>query len=164
MRRSHFLLLVGAALGAACSASIAPDVLGRAVPLVRLRPEPYSLTYYSGLDHPERTVVRDEIAWREVWAAIWRGHSPEPPLPQVDFAQEMLVVVALGERLTGGFGIFADSAFTDNEQFVIQVRTIAPGPRCFTTQALTQPVDVARVPRTELAIRFREQPEVHDCG
>src|SRR5688572_2509444 len=163
MRRSYFLLLVGAALGAACSASMAPGEPGRAVPLVRLRPEPYSFTNYSGLDQPERMVVRDEAAWREVWAAIWQGHSPEPPLPEVDFVQEMLVVVALGERPTGGFGIFADSAFTEGEELVIRVRTIAPGPRCYTTQALTQPVDVARVPRTDLAVRFRDQPEVHEC-
>lgn len=163
MRRSYLVLLVGATLGAACSASVTAGEPDRAVPLARLRAEPYPLTSYSGLDQPVRMVVRDEVAWREVWTAIWRGHSPEPPLPEVDFSQDMLVVVALGARPTGGFGIFADSAFTDNEELVIRVRTIAPGPRCFTTQAFTQPVDVARVPRMELAVRFRDQPEVHDC-
>jgi hypothetical protein len=163
MRCPYFLVLVGAALGAACSASIVPGEPGRAVPLVRLRAEPYSFTYYSGLDQPERIVVRDEAAWREIWAAIWRQASPEPPLPEVDFSQDMLVVVALGERLTGGFGILADSAFATEDELVIRVRTIAPGARCGTTQALTQPVDVARVPRAELAVRFRDQPEVHEC-
>ena len=162
MRCPYFTVLVGAALAAACSASVVPGEPGRAVPLVRLRAEPYSLTYSSGLTQPERIVIRDEAAWREVWAAIWRRHSPQP-LPEVDFSQEMLVVVALGERPTGGFGILADSAFADDKELVIRVRTITPGPRCGTTQALTQPVDVARVPRTALAVRFRDQPEVHEC-
>ena len=162
MRCPYFTVLLGAALGAACSASVVPEEPGRAVPLVRLRAEPYSFTYSSGLAQPERIVVRDEGAWREVWEVIWRQHSPQP-LPEVDFSQEMLVVVALGERPTGGFGILADSAFADDKELVIRVRTITPGPRCGTTQALTQPVDVARVPRTELAVRFRDQPEVHEC-
>lgn len=163
MRRWYFVLLVGAALGAGCSASVAPAEPDRTVALVRLRPEPYPLTYYSGLDQAERMVVRDEATWGQVWVAIWRGHSPLPPVPQVDFEREMLVVVALGGRPTGGFGIFADSAFMEGEGLVIRVRTIAPGSRCFTTGALTQPVDVARVPRMELAVHFRDRPEVHDC-
>jgi hypothetical protein len=163
MRRSYLILLVGAAFGVGCSSSVAPGEPDRSVPLARLRPEPYSLTSYSGLHQPQRLVVRDEVAWREVWTAIWRGHSPEPPLPEVDFLQDMLVVVALGQRPMGGFGILADSAFTDNEELVIRVRTIAPGARCFTTGALTQPVDVARVPRMDLAVRFWDQPEVYDC-
>lgn len=163
MRLSSCALLVGAVVGAGCSASVTTGEPDGAVPLVRLRPEPYPLTFYSGLDQPERLVVRDEVAWREVWAAIWRRHSPEPPLPEVDFSQDILVVVALGQRSSGGFGIIADSAFTTNGELMIRVRTIAPGPRCYTTGAFTQPVDVARVPRMALAVRFREQPEVHDC-
>ena len=163
MRRSYLVLLVGAALGVGCSSSVAPGEPDRAVPLVRLRPEPYSLTSSSGLDQAERMVLRDEVAWREVWAAIWRRHSPEPSLPEVDFSREMLVVVALGQRASGGFRILVDSAFMGVEELVIRVRTIAPGPRCVTTAALTQPVDVARLPRMELAVRFRDQPEVHDC-
>lgn len=163
MRPAYLVMLAGAALGVGCSSSVAPGEPERAVPLVRLRPEPYSLTSYSGLDQPARLVVRDEVTWREVWVAIWRRHSPEPSLPEVDFSQEMLVVVALGQRPSGGFGIFADAAFMDDEELVIRVRTVAPGPRCFTTAAVTQPVDVARLPRMELAVRFRDQPEVRGC-
>ena len=164
MRYSRCPLLVAAALSAAaCSQAAAPGASGAAVPVVRLRAEPYSLTYLSGLDEPRRTVVRDEPAWREAWSGIWRRHSPEPPLPQVDFAREMLVVAALGTRPTTGYSILIDSAFADGEGLLVQVRTIAPGPRCGTGQALTQPVDVARVPRTEGAVRFRDRPEVHDC-
>jgi hypothetical protein len=81
----------------------------------------------------------------------------------VDFGREMLVLVALGSRPTTGYGILVDSAFADGEGLLVQVRTVAPGPRCGTGQALTQPVDVARVPRSEGAVRFRDRPEVIDC-
>jgi hypothetical protein len=164
MRYSSFPLLIAAALSAAaCSQAAAPRESGLPVRVVRLRPEPYSLTYFSGLDEPQRTVVRDELAWRAAWAAIWRRHSPEPPLPHVDFKREMLVIAALGSRPTTGYGILVDSAFAEGEGLLVQIRTVAPGARCGTGQALTQPVDVARVTRTEGAVRFRDQPQVHDC-
>jgi hypothetical protein len=164
MRYSAFPLLVAGALGiAACSQAAAPRDSGAAVDVTRLRPEPYSLTYFSGLDEPQRTVVRDEVAWRAAWAAIWRRHSPEPPLPPVDFEREMLVIAALGSRPSTGYGILVDSAFAEGEGLLVQIRTVAPGVRCGTGGALTQPVDVARVPRTDGAVRFRDQPQVHEC-
>ena len=85
MRRSHLFRivspLIGIVLGAACSQGLAPGEPGRAVELARLRDEPCPLTFSSGLVEAQRMVVRDEQAWRETWTAIWRGHSPQPPLP-----------------------------------------------------------------------------------
>lgn len=164
MRYSRFPLLIAAGLTAlACSQAAAPREPGTPVRIVRLRPEPYSLTYFSGLDEPQRTVVRDEVAWQAAWTAIWRRHSPEPSLPAVDFEREMLVIAALGSRPTTGHGILVDSAFADGEGLVIHIRTIAPGARCGTGGALTQPVDVARITRADGAVRFRDRPQVHEC-
>ena len=164
MRHSRFPLLIAAVLGTlACSQAAAPRESGGPVRIVRLRPEPYSLTYFSGLDEPQRTVVRDEVAWRAAWAAIWRRHSPVPPLPLVDFEREMLVIAALGSRPTTGYGILVDSALAEGEGLLVQIRTIAPGERCGTGGALTQPVDVARITRADGAVRFRDRPQVHEC-
>ena len=164
MRHSSFPLLIALVLSAAaCSQAAAPRESGSPVRVIRLRPEPYSLTYFSGLDESQRAVVRDEAAWRGAWAAIWRRHSPEPPLPQVDFDREMLVIAALGTRPTTGYGILVDSAFAEGDGLLVRIRTVTPGPRCGTGQALTQPVDVARLTRTQGVVRFRDEPQVHDC-
>ena len=47
---------------------------------------------------------------------------------------------------------------------LVAVRTIAPGKGCVLTQALTQPVDIARVPRHEGQVDFEDRPEVRDCS
>lgn len=169
MHASPVLLAATAALvfSASCKSSlpVTADPSAQRVPVTRLSPGPASLTYNSGLREPQRTVVRDEAAWRALWSAIWRGTSPEPALPPIDFAREMVVVAALGERNTGGYGILIDSATTTSGgPLVVWIRSIRPGPGCMTTQALTQPVDAARLPRSEAAVEFREQPAVADCG
>jgi hypothetical protein len=148
----------------ACSASLdAPEEPGTPVPVNRLRAEPYSFADNSGMRESERLVVRDETTWRTVWAAIWRNSTTVPEVPSIDFAREMLVVAALGQRGTGGFGILVESARMTNDGLAVRIRTFAPGARCVTTQALTQPVDVARLPRSDGAVRFRDVAVVVDC-
>lgn len=141
-----------------------PAVEGEPIQIERLRAEPYPLTPYSGLADSARIVVRDTETWRATWSAIWRTHSPEPALPNVDFSREMLVVAALGTRSSGGYSILVDSAYQHNDHVEVVVRKISPGSRCFVTGALTQPVDVARLPRSPLPVRFREESLVHNCN
>ena len=163
------LLLALAAVGCASDGATPPDPrtlregTAQRVEITRLRPEPYPLTHSSGVREPARLVVRDDALWRATWAAIWSQHRPEPALPAIDFGREMVVVAALGERSSGGYGILVDSASMEGTTLVVHVRTMSPGPRCFVTAALTQPVDAARLPRHDGAVRFSERTEVRHC-
>src|SRR5687768_12383862 len=97
MRYSRFPFLVAAALSTVgCSQMVPPGDPAPPARAVAPPPEPYSSPSCRGLGEPGRTAARDEPAGREVWAGIWRRHTPDPPLPHVDFAREMLVIAALG--------------------------------------------------------------------
>jgi protease stability complex PrcB-like protein len=150
----------------ACShpeATPAPAPIGDPVPIVRLRAEPYSFEHYSGLDRPDRIVVRDQGSWEALWARIYRGFSPVRPVPAIDFSREMLVVAALGSRSSGGYGILIDGANeSEGAGLAVTVRSISPK-NCLVTLAFTAPVDIARVPRREGSVTFIERSEVHTC-
>ncbi len=122
-----------------------------------------SFEVYTGITDRQRLVIRDREAWREVWKRIYAQRSPTPPLPEIDFAKEMLVVVAMGEKSTGGYGIIIDGASERDDRLAIKVRGISPGKGCMTTQALTAPVDIVRLKKTERPVVFRESETVHDC-
>jgi len=107
--------------------------------------------------------VSDAQQWAQAWSAIWRNHSPEPALPQIDFTQERVVVAALGQRNSGGYGILVESAAQHPDYVEVVVQKVSPGARCGTTAALTQPVDVARIPAGTLPVRFRERGTVQEC-
>lgn len=150
-----------ALLSTACSSPLTTP--SAPVTLTRFASGPESLAYYSGLREPLQRVVRDEGEWREVWSAIWRNHAPKPSLPTVDFAREMVVVAALGERPTGGYGILISSASEAAGGLAIEVRAISLVGACGTTQALTQPVDAARVTRRDGPVVFKTITETQDC-
>ena len=164
MKRSKLMLFaLGLGVAACGSTPSEPGDAGEPIPIVRLRPEPFSLTYSSGLTQPQQLVVRDAAQWKQVWDAIWRGHSPQPALPDIDFGREMVVVVARGARPTGGYSIFVDSATARADGIDLQFRSVSPAPGCGVTQALTQPVDIARIPRRNGRVIFTERREVLDC-
>jgi hypothetical protein len=132
--------------------------------MVRLRGDPYSFASSSGLDKPARIVVRDDVTWRALWSQIYLGSAPVPPLPAIDFSREMIVVVALGSRSTGGYGILLEDASADaKDGTAIAVRSMSPGPGCGVTLAFTQPVDIARLPLRQGEVRFVERAQVFDC-
>ncbi len=45
----------------------------------------------------------------------------------------------------------------------VYVRTLAPGHGCFTAAAVSSPVDLVRVARRDVAVRFREREVREDC-
>lgn len=163
------LLLVLAAAGCASDGATPPDLrtlrdgAAQRVEIARFGPGSGPLTHTSGVRESARLVVRDDALWRATWAAIWSPFRPEPDLPPVDFAREMVAVAALGERSSGGHAIVVDSASLDGATLVVHVRTVTSGPRCYVTAALTQPVDAVRLPRHDGAVRFSERAEVFRC-
>jgi hypothetical protein len=132
------------------------------LPVTRLKTEPYTFTYSSGFERSARLVIRDSAAWRMAWDTVHIRSSPMP-LPAVDFSKEMIVVAALGLRNAGGYSIYVDSASESASGIEVVIRSVSPGKTCGVTAALTQPVDIARLPRREGAVRFAERSEVSEC-
>lgn len=137
---------------------------GDAVAVARLRSEPFSFAYSSGLEDSARMVVRDSAAWNSVWKRIHGTAGEVPGLPPIDFASEIIVVAAMGHRSSGGYSIFVDSARQRVGGLEVLVRQVSPGRDCGVTAALTQPVDVARIASRLEPVTFRERREVQPCS
>jgi hypothetical protein len=118
----------------------------------------------SGIDTRSRTVVTDSEGWAALWAQIIRGNSPQPPVPRVDFNREMLIVVGMGVRPTGGYQITIDSVRAINGRVRAYVTEWSPGRLCGVTGAITEPVGLARLRRVTMPVEFVERARVFDCG
>lgn len=169
MIRSPLLLLpaltIALASASQCPAPTAAAAQTRErLPIARFGAGGAPLTWYSGLRDSARLVVRDAPAWRATWDAIQREMSPPPPAPAVDFAREMVVVAALGTRPSGGWEIVVDSALASAAEVEVYIRRLAPGRGCFTTAAISTPVDVVRLPRRDVPVRFTERLVREDCS
>jgi hypothetical protein len=147
------LVLAAAALFAACAAA-GPSGGGETS-----AEQPFETVVaqsHSGLEEPRREVIRDEASWARLWGEIQAGVTPRPPLPAVDFERHMLIAVALGTRRSGGFGIKVQGVASRGDTLEVSVLETCPAPGAMVIMALTQPLEVVRVPRLPQEPTFRE--------
>jgi hypothetical protein len=159
---ARVLTLIGTILVAACGAEPSGGVLlsdGLAPEIERLGP-----WHYTGIDDARRTVVSSEAAWRAVWRALYGRQTPAPEPPAVDFDRDIVVLVAMGNRGSGGFVIGVEDVTRAGDALHVAVLETAPGPTCVVTQALTQPVDAVIVRGGRgLSVQFVERDTLRTC-
>lgn len=120
----------------------------------------------SGFAEPATLVVQDAGAWRSAWEQVLprRSGAPEPP-PAVDFRRFTVLVVALGERPNGGYAVRVDAAEPAAAGgLVVRYTVTRPSPDAITTQVITSPVEVVRVPRATGPVRFEARERVAPAG
>jgi len=123
-----------------------------------------------GLEDQLRLVVRDRAAWEDIWKrihSIGPSHLPDPAtpaLPEIDFSREMVIVAAMGQRPTSGYGIIIDRAYAyeRNYRLEVLVRNVE-NRKCGGLTVVTSPVDIVRLPKTDRSVVFREIEVELDC-
>lgn len=135
-----------------------------AMPVVRMRDGSAGFSTYTGVGDSLRVVIRDSLQWRQLWERINRPFFPQPALPPIDFGREMIVVAGLGTRPSSGYDVVIESAARDAVGIEVALRRAAPAPGCPVAAAMTQPLDLARIPASADSVRFREHTVVVPCG
>ena len=109
-------------------------------------------------------MLRDADAWAAIWQRIYGRSRPVPSVPSVDFEREMVVVVALGRQRSSGYKIRVDRAFREGPTTIIVVHTESPDEGCIVTNALTSPVDIAKMPLLPDPVEFRIEASSRNCN
>ena len=106
--------------------------------------KPWLEGQHSGVKKPMAVAIKDPQTWRE----IWRRHDASAPLPEVDFTQQSVVVVFLGEIERAGVNvtIVVQQDPLDSRRInVFYRRTTAP--RAFAAQIQSEPYAMVKIPR-----------------
>jgi len=118
---------------------------------------------HSGMNARRRSVITDAGTWSAVWQQVHQVYGSPPALPDVDFANEAVVLASMGTQRSGGYAIDIMSAAASEGRLRVVVRETSPGSMCGVTAALTAPVHIVRVPRTDGAPVFIEQSTTRSC-
>jgi len=110
----------------------------------------------SGIGEPLQTVVRSQPEWQALWQKHVSSQSNPPPLPVVDFSNEIVAAVFIGEKPTGGYVIAITSVDPSDGALIVSFNEKGPRPGDLQTQAFTQPFHIVRITnhRSE-EVRFR---------
>lgn len=157
-------MLLALGVNASCSA-VAVAGVDLPANARQIQQEPVELVreYYSGVGSRQRAVIRDGVTWAGFFSEVMRTRQPQPPVPGVDFGEDMVIAAAMGTRPSGGHAIRIDGVYESDGDLYVVVRQVSPGPGCLTTAALTAPVVAVRTPRHTGAVRFVEREETLTC-
>jgi hypothetical protein len=116
----------------------------------------------SGMDEPDRIVVRSPAEWAAVWRQWETRQGVKTDPPTVDFETEMVFVAALGTRSYSGDVIVIDSLTETTDELVVHVRT--RGPRgCIVGHLVSQPTVAVAAPARPKPVRFVDRVQRSDC-
>ncbi len=138
-----------------------PKMTGPSLPLrfggTRPYPSPWVNIY------PSESGFRQVIKSRDEFSDFWKrltGRVPPgqwvPPLPEIDFSKEMIVVAVMGQRPTSGYSNVIDGACEVDGQVEVFISNVEDVSCIGVFDALTYPADAVRLPRSDLPVVFRE--------
>ncbi len=104
----------------------------------------------SGVEAYKEVVVRNADELKAFWATL----TTRRPIPNVTFANTMLVALFLGERPTAGYAVEIVSVARDGDTLVIGYAERVPAPDAMVGQVMTTPYVVAGVPAHEGPVSF----------
>ena len=118
----------------------------------------------SGLMESERRLIQSVEAWEEAWAQVSGLVQPTPAVPEVNFSTHQVVLVAMGERPSGGHAIGVAAIEQRQDTLFVSVVETSPGPDCMTTAAMTQPVMAVSMPAVDAPVVFVDQRVTQSCS
>jgi hypothetical protein len=146
------------------SATTRGRVGAEALRVTRFRADSVAFATFSGVSDSLRVVIRDSVQWRDYWTRIHRPFIPPPRVPPIDFRHEMVVLAALGRRPSLGYDILIQSATRDSIGIEVHLRRSNPGQGCMLGASVSEPLDLARIPASNLHVRFTELITAMPCG
>lgn len=164
MHSIRFSLLTGATLMALCgqpnSALAMPDDTKAPITDSTLIAEGTR----SAIEAPRQMIIKDKAAFAALWAEHSAHENPAPTMPRVNFAADTLVAVFAGNQPTGGHAIALAGLDKIHGGWELRLSLISPGPDCMTTQAMTQPWMMIRVPGHDQPVNIHITPTERPCG
>jgi hypothetical protein len=111
---------------------------------------------HSGVTKATQQVIRDAKTWKMVWAKIHAKVSPKPKLPEFDFTKQMVLIVFMGEKRTGGHSITIKQVLDKGKVLQADVVSKSPPPGGFSIQVLTQPYSLVLIAKSDKKVQFKE--------
>ena len=131
---------------------LGPKLLGRRMPFLN-----------GGIKERVRLVIRDRDEFDKLWKQSYRLASNKPPMPEVDFSREMIVVAAMGQQPSSSFEVIVDGACEVDNQLEVSVRSTNFLKCGLQLGIVTAPVDIVRLPKTDMPVVFQETEVTSDC-
>jgi len=115
----------------------------------------------SRISTPRRVIVRDEDAWRALWAEH-AGGDVMPPY--VDFVNRIVAAVFAGDVPSAGYSLSIVSARRDGDVLTVLVEERRPPSGAIAAQVILSPFHIVSLTRVEGEVQFADGSQPQTAG
>lgn len=108
-------------------------------------------------------VISTQKEFLKIWEQAFANYMNKESAPEVDFKKNIILLVALGEKTSGGYTIKVNSVIESEDNTIVNILNTSPGKGCMTTEALTYPYQIVQIEKPNNTVKFSEMEKVIDC-
>lgn len=159
MKHIFFLLLTFILFSCKSNQTISPTVSeSQIIPFVELS---------AGLngDFSEKTnkIITNQNEYNATWTAAFSRFSDQPKPAKIDFENQLILLVTMGEKNSGGYTIKIDSIEENEKTIVVTILETSPGKSCITTSMMTYPYQIVGLKNSTKEVIFKTVEKSIDC-
>lgn len=112
--------------------------------------------FFSGITEQKKLIIKTRDQWKNLWNKHTSIRLPPSEVPAIDFTKNMIIVVFMGQKPTGGFAIEITKIKKYKDEIVTSFAEGRPPSDALVTQVLIQPYHIVKVKRSNLPVRFKK--------
>lgn len=116
-----------------------------------------------GFENPTTKVINNQAGFEDLWQKIWNRTSHKPQIPKIDFTKNQLILVAIGAKNNGGFGLEIEKITETKKELTVNYFETKADEKCMTTQAIVFPFELIEIEKTSKKIVFNSSEKIVDC-
>jgi hypothetical protein len=109
---------------------------------------------YSG----KKDATAQVIATQQEWEQLWKQHTsvlvPQPPLPEVNFENEVVAAIFAGEKNTGGYAVKITNVSAEMDDVIVEYKLTEPQQNSFNIQVITQPFALLKIDKPKGTVKL----------
>ncbi len=119
---------------------------------------------YSAIQEKRELVINTNDEYQKLMQDVYKNMDQMPRIPVVDFTKNTLIAVFVGTRSTAGYLVSIDSISESSKNLNVEVLETTPGKNCMTSDVITAPYTIVKVPKTDKKAVFKYSQKVKDCN
>ncbi|MCI0448075.1 protease complex subunit PrcB family protein [bacterium] len=112
---------------------------------------------YSGIREPLQKVITANEEWEQLWKKHVSVIVPQPPVPEVDFENNVVAALFAGEKMKSGYQIRLKEVVPQGKDVIVRYKMVEPPENSFTLTVLTQPFIFIKIPKPEGTVQLTQQ-------
>jgi hypothetical protein len=117
----------------------------------------------SGYIKKGRLKITNKADFQKMWDNLYINFSEKPPLPDINFNNQLVIGAFFGEATSGGNSIAVKSVEMYETMIMVKIEETTPGYNCVTTDVMTQPYQIIAISKVNLPVNYATEHVIRKC-